>query len=390
MKSIHSGYLSQLFVISALSAGAFSGFAQGVPDGVYVRDGYELTLAIDNLENARFLEVDPDGTLYVSRPKIGQIAACRDKDGDGVYETITAFVEGHPTAHGMQWHDGWLWFSITDGILKARDTDGDGVADETVEVLPKGSLPGGTGHWWRAILIHNGRLYTSVGDPGNATPEDIERKKLWTYNLDGSDKKLFATGIRNTEEYVIRPGTDEIWGMDHNSDWFGRPIESEKRGAPQPITDVYPPEELNLYEEGNFYGHPFIVGHGLPRYEFMDRDDIVELAEKTTAPKWFGGPHWAANGMHFYTGEQFPDGQGDAFIAYHGSWNRTKKGGYCVTRILFDRGLPYGELTYVSFLTEDERVLGRPVDVEQEKDGSLLISDDSRGKVYRLRYTGGN
>ena len=86
----------------------------------------------------------------------------------------------------MQWHDGWLWFTVSTAIHKARDTDGDGKADEVETVLK--DLPGGTGHWWRSILIHNNRLYTSVGDPGNATPDDMERKKLWSYNLDGSDK----------------------------------------------------------------------------------------------------------------------------------------------------------------------------------------------------------
>ncbi|MGI6454634.1 MAG: PQQ-dependent sugar dehydrogenase [bacterium] len=358
---------------------------KSVPEGVWVRDGYQLTVAVDSINAPRFMEVNPDGVLFVSVPRPGEIKACRDEDNDGYYEKVTTFVEGYPQAHGMQWHDGWLWFTVSTAIHKARDTDGDGKADEVETVLK--DLPGGTGHWWRSILIHNNRLYTSVGDPGNATPDDMERKKLWSYNLDGSDKKLFASGIRNTEKYAVRPGTDEFWGMDHNSDWFGRALEGEGRNIPQPITDRLPGEELNKYEEGKFYGHPFIVGKGIPRYEFMDREDIVELASKTTVPEWVAGAHWAANGMCFYTGDQFPEEvKGDAFIAYHGSWNSSVKVGYCVTRILFEDGHPFGELKYVNFLTDEEEVLGRPVDCEVAADGSLLISDDNGDMVYRLSY----
>ncbi len=136
-------------------------------------------------------------------------------------------------------------------------------------------------------------------------------------------------------------------------------------------------------------GHPFIVGSKIPRYEYMTRPDIVALAAKTIPPSWPTGAHWAPNAMTFYTGRQFPgEYLGDAFVAYHGSWNREQKAGYCVTRVLFDGGLPYGELVYVSFLTDDGEVLGRPVDVVVAPDGSLLISDDQGNRIYRLSYRG--
>jgi glucose/arabinose dehydrogenase len=154
---------------------------------------------------------------------------------------------------------------------------------------------------------------------------------------------------------------------------------------------------MNHYVEGGFYGHPFIEGNNIPRYEYMNRDDILELAQKNIGPEWEGGAHWASNGMMFYTGDQFPgEHKGDAFVAYHGSWNREPKAGYQVTRVLFEDGHPYGELSYVKFLTEDKIVLGRPVDVIQGSDGSILISDDGGSSVdgyrmnniYRLTYIG--
>jgi glucose/arabinose dehydrogenase len=177
--------------------------------------------------------------------------------------------------------------------------------------------------------------------------------------------------------------------MDHGSDWFGRYLEEKDSLSGQPITDFNPPGELNHYVQDGFYGHPYIVGNKIPRYEYMDRPDIVALAKKTIPPAWSAGAHWAPNGFNFYTGKQFPaDCKGDIFAAYHGSWNRSEKAGYCVTRILFDEGRPYGELKYVNFLGEDAEVLGRPVDVEVAGDGSLFISDDFKSKIYKLTYVG--
>ena len=165
---------------------------------IKVREGFVLTVAVDQIDTPRFMEFGPDGTLYVSVPGQGEIKSCLDKDGDGYFETIRTFVSNYPTVHGMDWHDGWLWFTRSGSIYRARDTDGDGVSDETITVIPEGQLPSG-GHWWRPILIHNGRLYTGIGDSGNITDErDTDREKIWTYDLEGKDKRLFISGIRNT------------------------------------------------------------------------------------------------------------------------------------------------------------------------------------------------
>ena len=360
-----------------------------VDPAIGIRDGFELSIVQNSVRNPRFLKLSPDGILYVSLPGKGEIQSCRDADGDGYYEKVETFVSGHQMVHGMTWHDGWLWYTESGAIFKARDTNNDGVADEKETILADGSLPKGGGHWWRPVLIHNNRLYTSIGCSGNIDDEtDTERLKIWSFNLDGTDKKLFASGIRNTEKLLVRPGTDEIWGMDHGSDWFGKELEDKEKMG-QPITDWNPPCELNHYVQDGFYGHPYIVGNKLPRYEYMNRPDIVEWAAKTIPPAWSTGAHWAPNGFNFYTGDQFPSElKGDVFVAFHGSWNRSEKGGYAVSRILFDQGRPYGELKYVNFLGEDGKVLGRPVDIEMGSDGSLLISDDFGNKIYRLSYKG--
>lgn len=379
--------------MQAILAVTLAAMVGQVPDGVWVRQGYELTVAGSYDFGPRFMAFDPDGTLYVSEPSAGVVHRVTDDDGDGAFDSHTLFVRGYPKAHGMQWHDGFLYFTQPDAVHRARDTDGDGTADQVQTVIGRTELPGGTGgHWWRSILIHNGRIYTSLGDPGNITdveddPQMRQREKIWSFALDGTDKKLFASGLRNTEKLVVRPGTDEIWGMDHGSDWFGRQL--GERPGQQPITDLNPPDEMNRYVEGGFYGHPFLVGNRVPRIEYQDRRDIVELADKTIVPQWLTGAHWAPNAMTFYDADQFPaDVRGDAFVAYHGSWNRQNRAGYQVTRVFFEDGHPWGEKPYVKFLTDDGRVLGRPVDVVVAPDGSLLISDDAGQKVYRLRYVG--
>ena len=366
-----------------------------VPDGVWVRPGYELTVAVATIQAPRFLEFGPAGTLFVSVPSQGTIYMCKDADGDGLFEQVVPFVEGkkpNTILQGMQYHDGWLWFAQLNSISRARDTNGDGKADEEVQVIGPDRLSTGKdgGHMWRALLIHKGRIYTHVGDQTNATDEPIEaseRRKIWSFALDGSDKKLFASGIRNTEKLAVRPGTDEIWGVDHDVDMMGWKMEGDRKNG-QPITDHNPPAELNHYVEGGFYGHPWIVGKNQPNLNFLDNTNLIKYASMAVLPEWTMPAHCAANALVFYTGTNIPNARGDAFVAQHGSWNAAQKVGYCLSRILFEDGHPYGEQKMVNFLKDGSEVKGRPIDCAQAPDGSILISDDSGNRIYRFRYVG--
>ncbi|MBC7834888.1 MAG: hypothetical protein H7Y88_07285 [Phycisphaerales bacterium] len=365
-------------------------------DGFWVRPGYEVSVAVETIPGARFMEVDDHGVLYVSRPRPGDIIALRDADGDGVYEQRQTYTSGKPRLHGLCYSGGWLWFTTTGSIHKARDTDGDLIADEVVDVLAPGTLVTGGGHWWRSLLVTKDTLYTSIGDGGNISDQtDTDRQKIFSFALDGSGKQLFASGIRNTEKLRLRPGTSEIWGFDHGSDWFGR--EAGDTEGDQPITDLNPPEELNLYTQSGFYGHPFIVGNRIPRYEYFKREGIHDLARSTIPPEWTMGAHWAPNGFCFIDPalsglpRGIPAGHaGDCFVACHGSWNSTEPVGYCIARVLFDKetGKPYGLLKIVSTIEPETRAIkARPVDCVQAADGSLLFSSDQPGRIYRLRTT---
>lgn len=356
-------------------------------DKFWVRPGFRCEL-VAQLQEARCICVDPkDRTLYVAQPGHATIAILRPKNGK--YEKVADFVKNVLNVHGLMWKDGWVWYTRPGSIYKARCTNGSGVANQIVPIIPEtGKVI--KGHNARSILADESGFYSGIGDPLNASDETkSDREKLWRYSLDGKRRTPFVSGVRNVEKLLFRPGTKEVWGMDHGSDAYGQ-IYGEKPPGKQPITDEAPKEKFYHFEAGGFYGHPFFVEGRFPRPEFAKRPDIVQLAAKVNMPAMLYGPHWAPDGWCFYTGDQIPGAKGDAFMAFHGSWNRTHKAGYRIERTLFDRvtGKPYGHYMIVHTLGAGEKVLARPVDVAQAPDGSLLWSDDFGHRIYRISYVG--
>jgi glucose/arabinose dehydrogenase len=376
-----------VFFSPAAFAQSSGSVGQGVP-AFEVRQGYRVTLAAQNFGAARHMELDDKGTLFVSQPAAGKVVALSDKDGDGVYETKADFITDYKQAHSMAFKDGWLYVTSADdgSCRRARDSDGDGKADDTEVFLPPGSVPAKGGHPFRGIAINDKHVFITVSDPGNISPDlPSENKSIYRFDRDGKNKTQWATGLRNTEKIRFRPGTDELWGIDHGSDNFGKPY--GETGGNQPITDLIPGEELNHYVEGGFYGHPFLSNQRIVRPEYATRPDIIELAAKTIPPAWNFGPHWAGNGFAFLEKDHFPDHKGDLIAAFHGSWNSTTRVGYRIERVLFDKqtGLPYGALRLVGTLGDDpSKPLARPVDCVEAADGTILFSCDRTNKIFRI------
>jgi glucose/arabinose dehydrogenase len=353
----------------------------GVP-AFWVRPGYRVDLVARNIGETRFMEFDNFGTLYVAQPNAGTIKMLKLQGGE--YVDAGNFVSGYKSVHGLDFKDGWMWFTTSGAVFKAEVSSTPTPAATVATILD--GLPNG-GHWWRSIFVVDDGFFTSIGDAGNITDLTLsDREKIWKYSLDGKTRTLWSSGIRNTEKLRFKPGTQELYGCDQGSDNFGGKL-GETQGRNQPVTDYNPPDEFNKYVEGGFYGHPFIVGNRVPRYEYMDRPDILELANKTIPPIWAFGAHWAADGWNFIWHSQLgSDFDGDAVVALHGSWNRTVKAGYRIERVLFDKVIkePYGSQLLVGALDPDNNVLARPVDVVQAPDGTLLFSEDSQGRIFRF------
>jgi glucose/arabinose dehydrogenase len=402
-----------------------------------VRPGYAVTLAADNLVGVRHLESDGAGRIYASRPYAppaqgerrstnGEILCLRDRDGDGYFEWRETFVTGPVTLHGLCFvpdapldgkpvppGSGTLWYSTSGSIWKARDSDGDGKADLNIEVVKEGSLPSGGANWWRSVVVVDGRLYTSIGDTANITDEsESERQKIWSFSLDGADKRLFASGLRSTEKLRARPGskagTALLWGADQGSDWFGRVLGEKpgEGGTGQPFSERYPPDEINVYVEGGHYGHPFLVGDRVPRPEFSSKSDLVTWAAKTTVPAHNLPAHAGAGGFCFLDpviSARFAARPGviptessktgpamDMIVACHGSWSTTEPSGYSLERVLFDQveDRPIGHVTLVRGVVKGKdgkwRPLIRPADVVHAADGTVLFSCDMNGLILRV------
>lgn len=358
-----------------------------------VRPGYRVTRAVADkaLKNARFLQFSQDGkTLFVSNREDGWIYALRDPDDQGVYQTITTFVKGKRSVQGMDVHgDGWLYFSqaAEGSVSRARDTTGDGVADEVENIIPPKTLPTGGGHPFEGLLVTDKEIYITASDPTNMTEAlDSPRKTIYVFDADGQNKRVFCTGIRNTEKLRFRPGTTDIYGFDHGSDNFGLSY-GEQTLKNQPITDLNPPEEFNKLVQDGFYGHPFIMGNGVPRPEFSKRADIIELANKTIQPEWLVHAHWAVLGFTFIEKDYFGAGhKGDVIFASHGSWDSLKPVGAVVERLMFDpvTGKPCGSQTIVDCQGPGVRRFARPVDCVEAPDGTIIFSSDEPDAVYRI------
>jgi glucose/arabinose dehydrogenase len=346
-----------------------------VPDrldqAVRLPPGFRIEVFARDLAHVRFLAVDPGGTLLASIPRAGRVLALPDDDGDGRAEPARPVIEGLELPHGLVFHAGWLYVAETGRVVRARyDPQARRAVGPPEVVVP--DLPARGAHWTRTIAFGpDGRLYVSVGSSCNVCEErDGRRAAITRYAADGSGESRFATGLRNAVGLAFRPGTGELWATVNGRDWLG---------------DDRPPELVTRVAEGGFYGWPYCVFEGdraVPDPDFGG----PERCTRVTPPSLTYQAHSAPLGLAFYTGAQFPpEYRQSLFVALHGSWNRSAPTGYKVIRIRFDEGRPRAEDFATGWLTGG-RAWGRPVDVAVGADGSLFVSDDAQGVVYRIRW----
>lgn len=326
---------------------------------------------------ARFMALGPEGSVYVSRPGSGEVVRLFDADGNGEAETQVVAVSGLNRPHGLAFHGGYLYVANTDGVTRVRLGSDGKAAGEPERV---NSYSGGGGHWSRSIAFGaDSAMYVAIGSTCNICIErSPERAAVMRYDADGRNGRVFSSGLRNAVGIAVHPVTKQIW------------VTQNERDNLEPEHEDLPPEEINILQDGGDYGWPFCYGDRVPSPEERYRDPA--RCARTIPPALEMQAHSAPLGITFLDrATMFPaDYRGDALVAFHGSWNRSVPTGAKVVRVRIRDGRP---VSYEDFITgwqgANGRRWGRPVDVMVYRDGSVLISDDAAGTIYRVSRAGG-
>ena len=316
------------------------------------------------------MAVGPDGALYVAERGAGRIVRLPDHDGDGIADDVEPVVQGLDAPSSIAFHrDGSLYIGEITRVLRVGAEAGSGI-----EVVVDG-LPPRLGHSTRTVAFGPDWqwLFVSVGSSCNVCIEqDPRRATIVRYTPDGKDETIFATGLRNAVGITFRPGTGELWATNNGRDWLG---------------DDQPPETVYLVREGDDAGWPRCHAGRIVDPEFGQEGSCEGIVPPVIEMQ----AHSAPLGLTFYTGRQFPQTyHGDLFVAFHGSWNRSVPTGYKVVHIPMEDGVPGAVSDFAAgWLRENGSNWGRPVDVVTGADGSLFVSDDGQGRIYRIFYAGG-
>jgi glucose/arabinose dehydrogenase len=363
-------------LIGALAAGigivlACPAFAQRLPlERIKLPPGFEISVFAENVPNARSLALGKNNVLFVSTRSAGKVYAVRYRDGRSTQ--VITLASGLNMPNGIALRDGALYVAEVNRVLRFDDIEARLDHPPTPAVVTE-RFPGDGHHGWKFIRFGpDGMLYVPVGAPCNVCDPDADRYALISrIRPDGSGYEVYARGVRNSVGFDWHPETGELWFTDNGRDMMG---------------DDMPSDELNhAPRPGMHFGFPYCHQGDTPDPEHGGKRACAALAP----PAAKLGPHVAALGMRFYAGSQFPaEYRHNIFIAEHGSWNRSKKIGYRIARVAVSAGKVVRHEVFAEGWLQGESVWGRPVDVEVMPDGSLLVSDDYAGAVYRISYRG--
>ena len=326
------------------------------------------------VDNARSMALSPSGTLYVGNRNGDKVYAVRDTDGDHKADKRWVIASGLNMPNGVAFKNGDLYVAEVSRILKFKDIEGHLSNPGAPEVVYD-QYPIETHHGWKYISFGpDGKLYVPVGAPCNiCEPKKPIYATITRMDPDGSNMEIYASGIRNTVGFTWHPQTKELWFTDNGRDMMG---------------DDVPPCELNSAPKaGMNFGYPYCHGGNIKDPEFGDKRPCSDF----TPPVQNLNAHVAPLGLKFYTGDMFPEAyRNQIFIAEHGSWNRTLKSGHLVSLVKIENGKSVGYETFAEgWLDHDtQEAWGRPVDILVMPDGSMLVSDDKGGMVYRIAYKG--
>jgi glucose/arabinose dehydrogenase len=339
--------------------------------------GFRVNVFADQLQHARMLAVR-DADVYLTRPEQGDVLRLRDTNADGVADERVTVASGLALVHGIVFRGADVYLATPNQVYRAS-VDAQGGFSAPAVLIP--DLPDGGQHGNRTLGVGpDDALYISIGSSCDACREtDEEHATILRASLDGSSRAVFARGLRNTIGFGWHPTTGVLWGMDHGSDFRGGDV---------------PPEELNRIEAGSDYGWPYCFGQRQvdPIIDDPPQGSKAAYCANTTPAALETQAHNAPIGLVFYTANGFPaEYRNNAFVAMHGSWNRYPPTGYSIVRIVFDSaGEPRRFEDFLGgFLIQNgAATFGRPAGINVAPDGSLLFSDDSNGVIYRVSYPG--
>ncbi|GJL78614.1 MAG: L-sorbosone dehydrogenase [Nitrospinaceae bacterium] len=361
--------LSALFFATSVSCAASRKGTLEELNLKYPQD-VKINLFADGVPSARHMAFDDQGILFLSQRKTGKVVVLPDKDGDGKSDQTVTLLKSRQVPHGLafaQLDSGYYLYVAEEHQVVRMKRTGKPFTYGKPEVVIRG-IPTG-GHYTRTIKIKDQKIYLSVGSSCNVcVEEDPLRAAISRFNLDGSGKEIFASGLRNSVGIEFSPYSGELWGVNNGRDNIG---------------DDHPREELNIIRQGNHYGWPYCYENRTWDVDFGKKYDCAT----TVPPAHTFTAHMAPLGLAFYQQGTLPERFNDSvFVAFHGSWNRSVPAGYKVVRIKLNAK---GEiLSHEDFITgwlqPDGGKNGRPVDIEQSPSGDLYLSDDYLGAVYRI------
>ncbi|HZM47107.1 MAG TPA: PQQ-dependent sugar dehydrogenase [Burkholderiales bacterium] len=342
-------------------------------DKLKVPPGFKVEVWADSMPGARTMRLGDKGTVFVSTRQLKEVYAVVERSGTREVKTI---LKGLDTPNGIVFSKGTLYVAERNRIVRY-----DGIEDrldsppEPKVVVDNLDPNKAAGHFWKFLgLGPDGKLYFNIGAPGNIVMPTYMEASIMRVDPGKGVLETVALGVRNSVGFDWHPKTRELWFTNHGRDWLG---------------DDSPHDTLHrVARKGEHHGYPFCHQGDTPDPEYGKNRSCSEF----TAPALKLGAHVAPIGMRFYSGKMFPaEYQNNIFIALRGSWNRTIKQGYNVTRVSFDaNGKPKMEPFLTGFLLDDKAdppMWGRPNDVMVMRDGSLLVSDDHNGIIYRVSYS---
>ncbi|HVH30875.1 MAG TPA: PQQ-dependent sugar dehydrogenase [bacterium] len=336
---------------------------------LYVPSGFSVRVFAQGLYGVRNLALRPGGTVYAALSAAGTIVQLVDTSCRGVGDSVVTILSGLDYPFGMAFRGDTLYFAEQTTVKRLDPA-------MTTPVTLVSNLPSG-GHVTRTLVFGPDNLmYVAIGSSCNVCDEaDPRRAAVVRYNLDGSGEHVFATGLRNSVGLAFHPTTGALWANNNDRDNIG---------PTQDVTDTLPPEHLNILSDGKWYGWPQCYLPGAPNPEYVGAD-----CSTVTPPALTFQAHSAPLGLVFYGGAMFPpDYGGDAFMTYHGSWNRTVPTGAKVVRVHVQNGLPLSIEDFVTgWQLADGSRWGRPVGIVVASDGALLVADDLGGVIWRVSYS---